>query len=184
MSKLKRVLTCHPDRVHYAKGFCKECYTSTITYKQLQRERSKKHYSKNKDQMNERARLWSKENKERKYKVGKEWLAKNINRYLLITAKQRAKKNNIELNLKATDIIVPTICPILGIPLIPFSGKFAHNSPSIDRIDSNKGYTKDNIIVISFRANCIKNNATVEELEKIYKFYSSLQSHDGNFNPR
>jgi hypothetical protein len=77
-------------------------------------------------------------------------------------------------NLELADIVVPTECPVLGIPIIPFCGKFAPNSPSIDRIDSSKGYTKDNIIVVSFRANCIKNNATVEELEKIYKFYSSL----------
>jgi hypothetical protein len=39
------------------------------------------------------------------------------------------------------------------------------NSYSLDRIDSNKGYVKGNVWVISRRANVIKNNATLEELE-------------------
>lgn len=38
------------------------------------------------------------------------------------------------------------------------------NSPSIDRIDAKRGYTKDNIWIISKRANSIKTNTTVQEI--------------------
>ena len=50
----------------------------------------------------------------------------------------------------------------------------ADNSYSLDRIDSTKGYTIENLMVISNRANRIKNNASNEELEKINEFYSNL----------
>jgi len=44
------------------------------------------------------------------------------------------------------------------------------NVPSVDRIDPTKGYIKGNVEVISWRANHLKNNATVEELEAIVNY--------------
>ena len=40
------------------------------------------------------------------------------------------------------------------------------NSPSIDRIDSTKGYVKGNVKIISLRANMMKNVANLQELQK------------------
>jgi hypothetical protein len=40
----------------------------------------------------------------------------------------------------------------------------------IDRIDTSKGYLKDNIKVISWRANRLKSDGTLEELEKIVNY--------------
>jgi hypothetical protein len=81
-------------------------------------------------------------------------------------AKQRARIKNIEFDLLKSDISIPTHCPILNIPLIVTKGKSGsfNNSPSLDKINPKKGYTKDNIIVISSLANVMKNNATKEEL--------------------
>lgn len=93
---------------------------------------------------------------------------------MLIAAKGRSKKNNLQFSLTKEDIIIPLICPVLGIPLFVGSGKRSDNSPTIDRIDNNKGYTKDNIIVISYRANELKRDASLEELEKIYIFYKNI----------
>ena len=83
-------------------------------------------------------------------------------------AKQRAKKRNLEFSLSVSDIHIPDTCPILGIPLNMNSGKSGayRNSPSLDRIDNDRGYTVDNIQVVSQLANAMKCHATKEELQK------------------
>lgn len=83
-------------------------------------------------------------------------------------AKQRASKTGREFSLKLEDIVIPDVCPVLGIEINMNSGKSGayRNSPSLDRIDNNKGYTKDNIQVISQLANAMKCHASVEELQK------------------
>ena len=89
--------------------------------------------------------------------------------------KSSAKKRNIPFNLTLTDLnnlTFPITCPILGIPL-SVNNKQSDNSYSIDRIDSSKGYEIDNIIVISWKANRLKNNATNEDLSKLSQFYNT-----------
>lgn len=70
---------------------------------------------------------------------------------------------------------LPDVCPILGLELDYTFGKGTRNecSPSIDRIDSNKGYEIGNCIVVSWRANRIKNDGTPEEHRKIAEFYGA-----------
>jgi hypothetical protein len=89
--------------------------------------------------------------------------------------KQSAKKRNISFDLTITqlnDLTFPITCPVLGIPLKFNRGQQQDDSYSIDRIDSTLGYTIDNIEVISWRANRLKNNATTEELQKLSKHCS------------
>lgn len=92
---------------------------------------------------------------------------KNPERAMLTAAKYRAKKNNLPFDLEVSDIVLPTHCPILKIPLLTYAGQgnnIRKDSYSLDRIDPTKGYTKDNIQVISGLANRMKQNATQEEL--------------------
>lgn len=91
------------------------------------------------------------------------WEKINPKKVLLNAARYRAKRRNIDFNLDLEDIKIPVYCPVLGIELKQHregvrSGYY-FDSPSIDRIDNNKGYLKDNILVISQKANLIKNNA-------------------------
>lgn len=101
-------------------------------------------------------------------------------RALLITTRHRAKKLGREFSITEADIQIPATCPILGIPLVPKMGRagqvggFHDDSPSIDRIRNAEGYVPGNVVVISLRANRIKSNATVEELEAIAAFYRGL----------
>lgn len=89
--------------------------------------------------------------------------------------KSSAKKRGIEFDLKLTDLndlTFPITCPILNIPLRFNRGEPKDDSYSIDRIDSKKGYSVDNIVVISYKANRLKSNASKEELNKISEFFN------------
>jgi len=81
-------------------------------------------------------------------------------------AKGRAKQKELDFNLTVKDIVIPKHCPILGIELVCKSGTSGgqKNSPALDRINSKRGYTKDNVQVISHLANMMKSHATEEEL--------------------
>ena len=82
----------------------------------------------------------------------------------------RSKCRNIDFGLELSDIQIPKFCPILGIELRKGTQHSHEYSPSIDRIDSQKGYTKDNIRIISHRANAIKRDGTLEEFLKVENY--------------
>lgn len=92
--------------------------------------------------------------------------------YLLAGARRRAKISGLEFAITKEDCAVPSICPVLGIPLRPATGCADDNSPELDRVDNTKGYVKGNVMVISRRANRIKNNSTIEELRLILEYVS------------
>lgn len=101
-------------------------------------------------------------------------------KYLLQSAKGRAKKKGITFDVTVDDVSTPTHCPLLGVKLI-YTGSKMHteNSASIDRIDSNLGYVKGNVWVVSRRANVIKNDATVDELLMIaYNLEKKIRDRD------
>lgn len=106
-------------------------------------------------------------NRERRKIQSRENRIKFPARHLLHSAKGRAKALNIPFGITIDDIVVPEVCPVLGIPIQVGDGIHCDNSPSIDRINPKLGYTKGNIAVISYRANAIKQNATIEELRAI-----------------
>lgn len=85
---------------------------------------------------------------------------------LWYSAKSRAKRKNRSFSIEESDIRIPEVCPILGTKFI----KNTEYAASIDRIDSTKGYIKGNIQVISRRANMIKSNATIEEIQKVLDY--------------
>jgi len=60
-----------------------------------------------------------------------------------------------------------TVCPILGVPLKRAKGLPTDNSPSLDCFYPERGYVLGNVSVISYRANMLKSNATVEEVRAI-----------------
>ena len=83
------------------------------------------------------------------------------------SAKGRAKKLSLDFGLTKEWLITnaPTHCPLLDIELTYSAETSVPNCASIDRVDSLKGYTLDNCKIISFKANRIKSNATLEEIE-------------------
>lgn len=84
--------------------------------------------------------------------------------FRLSGAKYNAAKRGIGFHLERGDVEWVTKCPILGIDLDYTNKATTDNSPSLDRIDPAKDYTKENVWVISNKANRMKNDASHEEL--------------------
>jgi len=95
-------------------------------------------------------------------------------RSLMHAAKARALQKNREftLTLKQLKELFPKdgCCPVFGFTLEWNTSGFRETSPSLDRIDSSKGYTKENVQIISWRANRLKLDATVSELELLLNY--------------
>lgn len=120
-------------------------------------------YLRNREKYLETNRKWRETNKEKKKAISLAYYYRtkeeNNIKYLLKYAKARATKKGLEFNLVESDIVIPDLCPIMKQPMT--SKRYR---PSIDRIDPSKGYTKDNIRVISSLANSMKWDSTKEEL--------------------
>jgi hypothetical protein len=102
--------------------------------------------------------------------------ARNKTTQILSRLKFRAKAQGIAFDLDRSDIIIPDVCPVLGIKLTWNQGRGYHpDSPSVDKIDPSRGYVKGNVRVISARANLLKNDATVEELTAVLKDLNALR---------
>jgi hypothetical protein len=89
---------------------------------------------------------------------------KNYISTMLGRARKRAIKYNVPFTITVEDIQIPEKCPLLDVPFqLGVKGNYPF-SPSIDRLDSTKGYTPNNVQVISTLANTMKNNATKQQL--------------------
>lgn len=119
-------------------------------------------------------------NKEKYSELSKQRYQNDTTKYvyhMIKRAEHRAKKNGLDFNLTVDDIVIPDLCPILGVPLIIGEGKGPKPfSPSLDKIDPEKGYVKGNVIIISMRANQIKSNASINEIEKVYNYLKESKS--------
>jgi len=86
------------------------------------------------------------------------------------SAKGRAREGGLEFGITMEDIKKAwpkdNKCPILGIELESNKTGMGpqRQSPSLDRIDPKGGYVVGNIAVISYKANCIKQNETNPEI--------------------
>lgn len=93
---------------------------------------------------------------------------------LLRAAQRRAIKFERICTITVDDIIIPETCPVLGIPIFSSNGGATDNSPSVDRIDNKQGYVPGNIQVISYRANRLKADATLNDMRRIYEWMKTL----------
>lgn len=122
----------------------------------------------------ERWLRWAQKNPEEAAARAKRWRKKNMECILVHSARRRAKAKGLDFELTTENCPrVPELCPILGIKLEvrpdglkgPWDG-----SPTLDRIDPTKGYTLDNVRVISFKANRMKSDMTIEILETLIAY--------------
>jgi len=147
-----------PNRIAYRKAYAEAHKERLSEYKQM-------HYLVNAELYKKRAKSWERS---------------DPNRTLFTRTKIRATRNGMDFNLTPEDVVIPTVCPVLGIELRHNYGKNGptDNSPTVDRIDNSKGYVKGNVIIVSFRANRLKSDAAVEELRRVANFYSEVMGVD------
>ena len=149
--------------------------------KEKRREYNREYREANKERIQEYKRDWYKANKERlqerrdankekKQEYNREYLKTNVEMSMWHSCKKRAKKGNLPFDLTIEDLEVPEKCPILGLELKAGNDSSREISPSLDRIVPELGYVKGNIRVISLRANRLKSDASIEELEAILKY--------------
>ena len=91
---------------------------------------------------------------------------------LLNGARFRSRIHNIPFSLDKAWILenLKDFCPIFGTSFLLCSGKIKNESPSIDRLIPSQGYTKENCRIISFKANRMKSDGTLDELEKVVAY--------------
>ena len=141
--------------------------------KEALREKQKIYHLKNREAILKRQRIHTLKNKE----ASKRYRQKKWEKQRIKGAVHRAKAKNLPFNITEEYVksITPKdmICPALGIKMNT-SVEDLDSKPSLDRLVPEKGYVKGNVIVVSFRVNRIKTDATPEELMKVAIFYEKL----------
>jgi hypothetical protein len=98
-------------------------------------------------------------------------------RSMLRGSRQRAKAKGLNHDLKLQDLeaLVVSHCPITLQELKweasgSQSSRYEPNSPSLDRIDSTKGYILGNVQIISHQANTWKSSMTLEQARMVVRY--------------
>ena len=117
---------------------------------------------------------WRSSNKDKRKQYFDKW---RYGKAAYDTAKARAKRKGLPFTItrEYLNSITPTHCPVLGIELVPGAENKDHNI-SIDRIIPELGYVEGNIIIVSFRANRLRSDGTIDELKRLSSFYEKLIS--------
>lgn len=158
---------------------CRECnrIDSLAKYHANPKEFLIKRKNKRESNLEEFRKKETKYYRENSVKIGenaKKRRIQNPAREMFNQAKIRARKGGYPFTININDIIIPKICPLLNIELKVNEGKVGANSPTLDKIIPALGYVPGNIIVISHKANAIKNNATLEEMKTLVTNWENL----------
>lgn len=88
-------------------------------------------------------------------------------------ARKRAKEQGLEFNITIEDLMpFPSHCEILGLELTykVFGNDRPDNGVSLDKIVPSRGYTKENVRIISMRANRLKSDLDLDTILKIKEY--------------
>lgn len=92
--------------------------------------------------------------------------------------KARAIKKNMPYDLDADYLmsIYPDKCPVFGVEFVRKKTREDNSpwSPTVDRIVPALGYVRGNVIIVCRRANNIKSDDTVDDIQRVADFYRSL----------
>lgn len=112
-----------------------------------------------------------------------DWRVKNPKKYMLSRARGRAKQEGIPFEITVDDFEIPEFCPIFPSLRLEFGkGRASRpdNTPTLDKIVPSKGYVRGNVAVISMRANRLKSDSSVEDLQAILEWMQKVIPKDEN----
>jgi hypothetical protein len=97
---------------------------------------------------------------------------RNPQKHLVSDARSRARRDGLPCDITFETMQWPTHCPVLGIPLAYLKGgrKIRSDAATLDRRINELGYVVGNVFVLSHRANRIKSDATLAELEAVVAY--------------
>jgi hypothetical protein len=157
----KKYRESHRDKKRaYDKKYCE-------SHREELRAKNKEYRETHRDEQRAYSKKYRESHRDEIGSQSKQYRRDNIERCMVISARERAKVKNLQFAITPDDIVVPKFCPLLGIELKRGEGKLHDNSPSLDRIDSTKGYIPKNVWVISHKANTMKRDSTLEEYELV-----------------
>lgn len=115
----------------------------------------------------------AKRDKDRDNKAQREWRRRNPFKFKCSSKRLDCSKRGIPFDLtpEYLESIWTGKCPVLGVPMDILSHKDNLYAPQLDRVNPSMGYVKGNVVWLSRRANNIKSNATIEELEAVLTNY-------------
>ncbi len=119
------------------------------------------------DQTKRREKRYRQQEHIRYASLQRKWRSNNPRKTLLLNAKQRARKGDLPFDLALETIEWVTHCPVFGVELVYGSRVVSSAAATLDRRDNAKGYVVGNVFVISHRANRLKQDATVQELDQL-----------------
>lgn len=96
---------------------------------------------------------------------------------MLSNARHRAKRDGFPFSITLDDIDIPTHCPVLGRMLRVVGGKQGggDDSPSLDKVIPSLGYVPGNVLVVSLKANRLKNQLSTEQLIAFARLYADAE---------
>lgn len=103
---------------------------------------------------------WQDANREQYNANHRDWQDSHPEARMLQDAKLRANRFGVPFDLTAEDIVIPNVCPVLGVPLVRNLNEYAPDSasPTLDRIRPWLGYVRGNVHVVSMAANTKKSS--------------------------
>lgn len=168
---------CHErlsvDSMHGGRTYlCVDCHKA----------RSRARYAADPEKFRASSAAWRMRNPEKFREGVRNRKHRDPSRYLYTLARNRAAKKGIPFDLQPEDVRVPTLCPVLGITLrVGNPGKCGFplpDSPTLDRIIPEKGYVRGNVVVMSWRANSLKKDGTLDEITRLARWMK--EQYDGS----
>jgi hypothetical protein len=142
-------------------------------------------YARNIDSKKQYNTKWSKDHPELMRAYHKDWRDQQrgnllyIQRRMLSRVKLRSKKEDLpfDLTIEYIQTIWPqdNKCPVYDVEF-DLSGNNLQWCASIDKTIPSKGYVQGNVSIISFRANSIKTDSTLNELKLLVEYLEKGQA--------